>query len=107
MLFLYSDGNASTGSMIYYEIPGQINLSKLKENGLDLDALCRHYIYITEFLWNVSCGGFFGGGTGTASAGGGQTVRLFFVRHVMIRHASSVTQHLCSQLFSIFLDFFS
>lgn len=53
----HSGRNASTGSVIYYEIPGQINLAKLKENGLDLDALCRHYIYITEFLWNVSGGG--------------------------------------------------
>lgn len=40
--------------MVYYEIPGQISLSKLRENGLDMDSLCRHYVYITEFLWNVS-----------------------------------------------------
>lgn len=44
------------GSIVYYEIPGQISLPKLRENGLDMDALCRHYVYITEFLWNV---GFF------------------------------------------------
>lgn len=39
--------------MVYYEIPGQISLTKLRENGLDMDALCRHYVYITEFLWRV------------------------------------------------------
>lgn len=39
--------------MVYYEIPGQIDLRKLRENGLDMDALCRHYVYITEFLWKV------------------------------------------------------
>lgn len=42
------------GSLVYYEIPGQISLPKLRENGLDMDSLCRHYVYITEFLWNVS-----------------------------------------------------
>lgn len=39
--------------MVYYEIPGEISLTKLRENGLDMDALCRHYVYITEFLWRV------------------------------------------------------
>eukprot|EP00903_Cladosiphon_okamuranus_P009988 g9474.t1 len=43
--------HAKNGSVVYYEIPGQISLTKLKENGLDMDALCRHYVYITEFLW--------------------------------------------------------
>lgn len=42
---------AKNGSMVYYEIPGKISLPKLKEHGLDLDVLCRHYVYITEFLW--------------------------------------------------------
>lgn len=41
------------GSIVYYEIPGQISLPKLRENGLDMDALCRHYVYITEYLWRV------------------------------------------------------
>ncbi|CAM9094639.1 unnamed protein product [Ascophyllum nodosum] len=43
---------AKNGNLVYYEIPGRIDLPKLKEKGLNLDALCRHYIYITEFLWN-------------------------------------------------------
>lgn len=38
---------------MYYEIPGQISLAKLRENGLDMDSLCRHYVYLTEFLWEV------------------------------------------------------
>ncbi|CAN0490215.1 unnamed protein product, partial [Laminaria digitata] len=44
---------AKNRSIVYYEIPGQISLPKLRENGLDMDALCRHYVYITEYLWRV------------------------------------------------------
>ncbi|CAM9691831.1 unnamed protein product [Chrysoparadoxa australica] len=47
--FVYK--RAKNGSLCYYEIPGQTNLPKLRENGVDLDALVRHYIYITEFIW--------------------------------------------------------
>eukprot|EP00752_Nemacystus_decipiens_P005681 g5141.t1 len=43
--------HAKSGSVVYYEIPGQIDLTKLRENGCDMDGLCRHYVYITEFLW--------------------------------------------------------
>ncbi|CAN0183935.1 unnamed protein product [Ectocarpus sp. 12 AP-2014] len=43
--------HAKNGSVVYYEIPGKIDLNKLRENGLDMDSLCRHYVYITEFLW--------------------------------------------------------
>ncbi|CAM9583946.1 unnamed protein product [Discosporangium mesarthrocarpum] len=44
---------AKNGCHCYYEIPAGINLEKLRENGLKMDSLCRHYIYITEFLWKM------------------------------------------------------
>lgn len=52
-LAIWLDWLSREGSVVYYEIPGQISLAKLRENGLDMDALCRHYVYITEFLWKV------------------------------------------------------
>lgn len=63
------------GSMVYYEIPGKINLAKLRENGLDLDMLCRHYIYITEFLWKVSTPD-----ENSAAAGAGNSERVWHVQ---------------------------
>lgn len=36
---------------MYYEIPARIKLAKLRENGVSLEALLRHYVYITEFIW--------------------------------------------------------
>lgn len=42
---------AKNGSLVYYEIPAETDLKKLKENGVDIDGLVRHYIYITEFIW--------------------------------------------------------
>lgn len=40
------------GHLVYYEIPGETDLKCLRENGVDIDSLVRHYIYITEFIWN-------------------------------------------------------
>lgn len=49
--FYFKQAKNPEGSIVYYEIPGQISLPKLRENGLDMDALCHHYVYITEYLW--------------------------------------------------------
>lgn len=47
--FVYN--RAKNGSPVYYEIPARTDLKKLRQNGVDLDSLIRHYIYITEFIW--------------------------------------------------------
>ncbi len=36
---------------MYYEVPGKINLKELRQNGVDVPMLIRHYAMITEFLW--------------------------------------------------------
>ncbi len=36
---------------MYYEVPGKIKLKELKQNGIDVPMLIRHYTMITEFLW--------------------------------------------------------
>ncbi|CAI5718258.1 unnamed protein product [Peronospora effusa] len=38
---------------VYYERPGKIDLAALKREGLSIDDLLRHYMYITEYLWRV------------------------------------------------------
>eukprot|EP01084_Bolivina_argentea_P244389 409405_1 len=39
------------GCCMYYEVPGKINLKELRQNGVDVPMLIRHYAMITEFLW--------------------------------------------------------
>ena len=36
---------------VYYESPAKINVQALKEAGLSLENLVRHYALITEFMW--------------------------------------------------------
>ncbi len=36
---------------MYYETPGKIRLKELKQNGIDVPMLLKHYTMITEFLW--------------------------------------------------------
>lgn len=42
------------GHPFYYERPADINIKALKAAGVTDDALLRHYLFITEYLWNVS-----------------------------------------------------
>ncbi|CAH0516479.1 unnamed protein product [Peronospora belbahrii] len=46
-------GRTRDGLPVYYERPGKIDLPALKREGLSIDDLLRHYMYITEYLWRV------------------------------------------------------
>lgn len=46
-------GRTKTGLPVYYEQPGKIDLNGLKREGLSIEDLLRHYMYITEYLWRV------------------------------------------------------
>lgn len=49
----YFHGRSREGLPVYYERPGKIDLPALKREGLSIDDLLRHYMYITEYLWRV------------------------------------------------------
>lgn len=49
----YFHGRSKAGQPVYYERPGKIDLAALKREGLSIDDLLRHYMYITEYLWRV------------------------------------------------------
>ncbi|CEG41519.1 sec14 cytosolic [Plasmopara halstedii] len=49
----YFHGRTRDGHPVYYERPGKIDLPALKREGLSIDDLLRHYMYITEYLWRV------------------------------------------------------
>ncbi|EGZ26143.1 hypothetical protein PHYSODRAFT_479932 [Phytophthora sojae] len=49
----YFHGKTRDGHPVYYERPGKIDLPALKREGLSIDDLLRHYMYMTEYLWRV------------------------------------------------------
>ncbi|RLN14659.1 hypothetical protein BBJ28_00000307 [Nothophytophthora sp. Chile5] len=49
----YFHGRTRAGLPVYYERPGKIDLPALKREGLSIEDLLRHYMYITEYLWRV------------------------------------------------------
>jgi hypothetical protein len=46
-------GRSRQGHPVYYEQLGHIDIERLKSNGVSINALLRHYIFITEYMWNV------------------------------------------------------
>jgi len=45
------------GHPFYYERPADINIKALKAAGVTDDALLRHYLFITEYMWGVRIAG--------------------------------------------------
>lgn len=53
----YHAGKGREGHVVFYERPGELNLKELSALGLDNDALLRHWIFNTEYQWELLCGG--------------------------------------------------
>ncbi len=53
----YLAGRGKDGHLIYWERPGEINLDSIQKTGLTQEILLRHWIYITEYQWEVAAGG--------------------------------------------------
>ena len=49
----YICGRGKSGHAVYYERPGDIELDEMKARGIALPDLLRHWIFITEYFWNV------------------------------------------------------
>jgi hypothetical protein len=47
----YCHGKGKNGEPCYYEHPPKTNLKALREAGVNLETLLRHYIQVTEFQW--------------------------------------------------------
>lgn len=46
-------GRGRNNEPVFYERPGQMNLKQLQKGGITLRNLLRHYIFITEFQWQI------------------------------------------------------
>mmetsp|Transcript_9037 Transcript_9037/g.17692 ORF Transcript_9037/g.17692 Transcript_9037/m.17692 type:complete len:309 (-) Transcript_9037:402-1328(-) len=49
----YIIGKCKAGHFVWVERPGKSRVSKIYEADVALDDLCRHYVFVSEFLWNV------------------------------------------------------
>ena len=49
----YIHGRSKLGHPVYYERLGHIDIRQLKESGVGVQELIRHYVFIAEYLWTV------------------------------------------------------
>lgn len=52
----YHCGRGRQGHAIFYERPGEFQASQLAARGVKTDDLVRHWLFTTEYQWNVLCG---------------------------------------------------
>lgn len=53
----YHCGRGKLGHIIYYERPGEFQSAQLAARGVGVEELIRHYIFQTEYQWNILCHG--------------------------------------------------
>ncbi|KAJ1450688.1 CRAL-TRIO domain-containing protein [Pelagophyceae sp. CCMP2097] len=46
-------GFAKDGEHVYWERPGHVDVGMLKDAGVTMEALVRHYIFVCEWTWQV------------------------------------------------------
>lgn len=44
---------ARNGCPVWIELPGRIDLPAIRSGGVTAEALQRHYVFVTEYLWGV------------------------------------------------------
>jgi len=53
----YHCSRGKQGHVVYYERPGEFQAAQLAARGVGTDELVRHYIFNTEYQWQVLCNG--------------------------------------------------
>ena len=46
-------GRSRNGTLVYYERPGDIQLKEMKARGVSVEAMLRHWLFITEWQFRV------------------------------------------------------
>lgn len=49
----YLCGHGKNGNIVFYERPGDFNVTMLTEKGINAESLLRHWLFITEYQWEV------------------------------------------------------
>jgi CRAL/TRIO domain len=53
----YHCGRGKKGHLVFYERPGDLESAQLMARGITTPNLIRHWIFVTEYQWNVILGG--------------------------------------------------
>lgn len=53
----YHAGRGRDGHVVFYERPGDFENAQLASRGVNTDHLIRHWLFTTEYQWNVLCNG--------------------------------------------------
>jgi hypothetical protein len=53
----YHAGRGKNGHVCYYERPGDLELDELISRGINLDKMLRHWLFVTEYQWEVLLNG--------------------------------------------------
>ena len=53
----YHAGRGKNGHACYYERPGDLELDELMSRGINLDKMLRHWLFVTEYQWEVLLNG--------------------------------------------------
>jgi hypothetical protein len=53
----YHCGRGKDGHVIFYERPGDFESAQLSARGVKTEQLVRHWLFTTEYQWQVMCGG--------------------------------------------------
>lgn len=53
----YHCGRGKEGHVVFYERPGDFQATQLTARGIKTDQLVRHWLFTTEYQWQVMCGG--------------------------------------------------
>lgn len=49
----YFCGRGKNGQPVYYDRPGELNIPELNEKGIGEAQMLRHWLFITEYLWQI------------------------------------------------------
>ena len=49
----YHAGTGKAGHLVYYERPGDLDVAALHARNIHMDDLLRHWIFVTEYQWEV------------------------------------------------------
>ena len=53
----YTCGLGKGGDVIYWERAGELHMDQIVSSGVSVDEALRHWLFITEYQWNILCKG--------------------------------------------------
>jgi hypothetical protein len=52
----YHAGRGREGHCVFYDRPGELDSLQIKARGVTINELVKHFIFVTEYQWQILCG---------------------------------------------------